>query len=122
MEVEAKAKELAIKMLAKALARRKRAGWCICYCPDPRSAFWEAAWYQGQPSNDDYLPHFASKIAGDIMRAVMQKHPTCKLLVLCGHTHGISYGRYPQCTKGVRCSHVVYPEFAAISPPNVNFL
>jgi predicted MPP superfamily phosphohydrolase len=50
--------------------------------------FREAAWYQGKPSNDDYLPHFACKVVGDIMRAVMREHPTSNLLVLCGHTHG----------------------------------
>ena len=50
--------------------------------------FREAAWYQGRPSSDDYLPHFACKVVGDIMRAVMREHPTSKLLVLCGHTHG----------------------------------
>ena len=50
--------------------------------------FREAAWYQRKPSNDDYLPHFACKVVGDIMRAVMREHPTSNLLVLCGHTHG----------------------------------
>ena len=52
------------------------------------SPFREAAWYQGRPSSDDYLPHFACKVAGDTTRTEMRKHPTSKLLVLCGHTHG----------------------------------
>ncbi len=50
--------------------------------------FREAAWYQGRTSSDDYLPHFACKAVGDVMRSVMRKHPSSKLLVLCGHTHG----------------------------------
>ena len=50
--------------------------------------FREAAWHQGQTSSDDFLPHFACKVVGDIMRAVMREHPTSNLLVLCGHTHG----------------------------------
>jgi 3',5'-cyclic-AMP phosphodiesterase len=29
--------------------------------------FREAAWYQGKPSSDDFLPYFASKIVGDVM-------------------------------------------------------
>jgi hypothetical protein len=50
--------------------------------------FREAAWYQGKPSNDDFLPYFASKIVGDVMRKMMEAHPRSSLLVLCGHTHG----------------------------------
>jgi 3',5'-cyclic-AMP phosphodiesterase len=50
--------------------------------------FREAAWYRNQISSDDFLPHFACKVVGDIMRAVMREHPTSQLLVLCGHTHG----------------------------------
>ncbi len=48
----------------------------------------ESCWYQGKPSNDDYLPHFASKAAGDAINGVMQANPDCELTVLCGHTHG----------------------------------
>ena len=50
--------------------------------------FREAAWHQGRPSSDDYLPYFACKAVGDSMVAVMQKHPQATLTVLCGHTHG----------------------------------
>lgn len=49
--------------------------------------FREAAWYQGKPSNDDFLPYFASKAAGDVMVKVMKAHPRSNLLVLCGHMH-----------------------------------
>ncbi len=47
--------------------------------------FREAAWYQGKPSNDDFLPYFASKVVGEVMVKVMQAHPQSNLLVLCGH-------------------------------------
>ena len=50
--------------------------------------FREAAWYDGRASDDDFLPHFASKAAGDALLRVMESHPQCDLLVLCGHTHG----------------------------------
>jgi len=50
--------------------------------------FREAAWYEGRTSDDDYLPHFACKAVGDALVQVMQSHPRCRLLVLCGHTHG----------------------------------
>jgi Icc protein len=49
--------------------------------------FKEAAWYQGKISNDDFLPYFACKIVGDVLKKVMQSNPQSKLLVLCGHTH-----------------------------------
>jgi 3',5'-cyclic-AMP phosphodiesterase len=50
--------------------------------------FREAAWYQGKISNDDFLPYFACKIVGDVLKKVMQANPQAHLLVLCGHTHG----------------------------------
>lgn len=50
--------------------------------------FREAAWYEGHTSDDNYLPHFSCEAAGDAMLRVMQSHPQCNLLVLCGHTHG----------------------------------
>ena len=49
--------------------------------------FREAAWYQGKISGDDFLPYFACKIVGDVLKKVMQSNPKSSLLVLCGHTH-----------------------------------
>ncbi len=50
--------------------------------------FREAAWHEGQTSDDDWLPHMSCKVVGDVMLDVMRSHPNCSLLVLCGHTHG----------------------------------
>ncbi len=50
--------------------------------------FREAAWYQGRPSADDYLPFFSCKAVGDELVDVARSHPKCQILVLCGHTHG----------------------------------
>ena len=50
--------------------------------------FREAAWHQGRTSDENWLPHMTCKAAGDVMLGVMQSHPSGKLLVLCGHTHG----------------------------------
>jgi hypothetical protein len=50
--------------------------------------FKEAAWYNGRHSDDNYLPHFACKAVGDVMRKIMEANPKSRLLVLCGHTHG----------------------------------
>jgi len=51
-------------------------------------SFREAAWYQGQVSDDDFLPYFACRAVGDVMKRVMRANPQSTLLVLCGHTHG----------------------------------
>ena len=50
--------------------------------------FREAAWHQGKPSDDDWLPFFACKAVGDCFLEVMRDRPDRELLVLCGHTHG----------------------------------
>lgn len=50
--------------------------------------FKEACWHEGQISDDNFLPHFACKAAGDALIEIMRKHPQNRLTVLCGHTHG----------------------------------
>jgi 3',5'-cyclic-AMP phosphodiesterase len=50
--------------------------------------FREAAWYQGRPSADDFLPFFACKAMGDVLLEVAQSYQGCQILVVCGHTHG----------------------------------
>jgi Icc protein len=55
--------------------------------------FREACWYQGRISDDDYLPHFACRAVGQLLREVMQSRPDRELLVLCGHTHGEGQAR-----------------------------
>jgi 3',5'-cyclic-AMP phosphodiesterase len=50
--------------------------------------FREAAWHQGCPSADDYLPFFTCKAVGDVLLDMARSHPKCQILVLCGHTHG----------------------------------
>jgi predicted MPP superfamily phosphohydrolase len=49
--------------------------------------FREACWHRGQPSDDDWLPHFACRAVGDVLRDAMTAHPECEMTVLCGHTH-----------------------------------
>ena len=50
--------------------------------------FKEACWFEGQISDDDFLPHFTCSAVGDVLITVMRAHPECRLTVLCGHTHG----------------------------------
>lgn len=52
--------------------------------------FQETCWYNGETPDDedDYLPHFACKGAGDALLDLAEDHPNKSLTVLCGHTHG----------------------------------
>lgn len=50
--------------------------------------FREACRHEGQISHEHFLPHFACKAVGDVLRDIMLKHPDREMIVLCGHTHG----------------------------------
>ena len=50
--------------------------------------FREAAWYDGKPSDDHWLPFFACRAVGDCFLQMMRDRPDRELTVLCGHTHG----------------------------------
>lgn len=56
---------------------------CLTHVPP----FRESCWYEGKISDNNYLPHFACKSVGDVMKKIMQSKPDCHLEVLCGHTH-----------------------------------
>jgi 3',5'-cyclic-AMP phosphodiesterase len=47
----------------------------------------EACWYQGQISNDEWLPHFTCLAVGEAILRIMRDYPQRGLTVLCGHTH-----------------------------------
>jgi 3',5'-cyclic AMP phosphodiesterase CpdA len=47
----------------------------------------EACWYQGQTSNDEWLPHFTCLAVGQALLRIMRDHTDRRLTVLCGHTH-----------------------------------
>ena len=47
----------------------------------------EACWYQGQISNDEWLPHFTCLAVGETILQIMRDYPHRQLTVLCGHTH-----------------------------------
>jgi Icc protein len=49
--------------------------------------FAEACLHDGQPGDDEGLPHFSCKAVGDALREIMAAHPDHQLTVLCGHTH-----------------------------------
>lgn len=47
--------------------------------------------YQGNPTDSNFLPYFASKATGDVLLAVAHDYPLVEFYTLCGHTH--SYAR-----------------------------
>jgi Icc protein len=49
--------------------------------------FREACWHEGRISDDDWLPHFTCKAAGDTLCEAMAARPDRQMMVLCGHTH-----------------------------------
>ena len=49
--------------------------------------FKEACLHEGQMSDDDWLPYFASKATGDVLLDVASNYKDISFLVLCGHTH-----------------------------------
>lgn len=50
--------------------------------------FREAAWHEGQPSEDSWAPFFACKATGDVLVQFAEERPEVEVMVLCGHTHG----------------------------------
>jgi len=50
--------------------------------------FLEAAWYNGQYCDNDWLPFFSCKAAGDALKDTMLRYAQKRMTVLCGHTHG----------------------------------
>lgn len=53
----------------------------------------EACWHDGQISDDQWAPHFTCLAVGEALCEVMRQHPHRRLIVLCGHTHGIGETR-----------------------------
>lgn len=49
--------------------------------------FREACWHEGRISDDQWLPHFSSKVAGDAILQAVRDEPGSDVTVLCGHTH-----------------------------------
>jgi hypothetical protein len=78
---DAEAARLA-ELLAAALARFRRVIVATHVPP-----FKEACWHEGRISNDDWLPHFTCRAAGEVLRRAAADHPDRKIRVLCGHTH-----------------------------------
>lgn len=50
--------------------------------------FREACWHEGRISDAEFLPHFTCQAAGDALTEIMGMYPSCRLTVLCGHSHG----------------------------------
>lgn len=76
------AARLAPKLAAAAAASRQVV--VLTHVPP----FREAAWHEGRPSDDDWVPWFACRATGEAILACAHEYPATDFLVLCGHTHG----------------------------------
>ncbi len=50
--------------------------------------FRENSVYQNKISDDDWMPHFSSKIMGDKLLDLADRYPLVTFTALCGHSHG----------------------------------
>lgn len=55
--------------------------------------FREACLYQGQISDDNWLPHFTCKAVGEVLVRFMDENPSRSITVLCGHTHTAAFAK-----------------------------
>ena len=74
---------LAEQLLDEALARYRHVLF-VTHVPP----FREACWHEGQTSDDDWLPWFACRAVGEVLRDRLAGRADCTCTVLCGHTHG----------------------------------
>jgi len=49
--------------------------------------FVDACWHEGNISDANWLPFFASKIIGDVMFKFAENNPNIEFVILCGHSH-----------------------------------
>jgi predicted MPP superfamily phosphohydrolase len=70
--------------LEQAVAQKPKKVIVLTHVPP----FREACCYNGEISNDDWLPYFSSKVMGDVLLKMAKENPAAEFLVLCGHTHG----------------------------------
>lgn len=49
--------------------------------------FPEVAYYDGKPTEEDWLPYFTCKHTGDVLIEAARRYHWVKFVVVCGHTH-----------------------------------
>lgn len=77
------------RQLLPSAAERFRKLYFVTHVPP----FREACWHEGEPANDDWLPHFACGALGDALLEAAEANPACEITVLCGHTHSRGVAR-----------------------------
>lgn len=66
-------------------------GFTTVYVATHVPPFRENAIHKGKQSDDDWMPHFSSKIMGDMLLEVAENNPDKNITVLCGHSHGSAF-------------------------------
>ena len=70
------------------LYRSFHEGFDVVYVATHVPPFRENSTYNGKISDDDWMPHFSSKIMGDMLLETAKNNPDKNIVVLCGHSHG----------------------------------
>lgn len=84
-------------------------GYKTLYIATHIPPFRENSTYQGKISDDDWMPHFSSKIMGDMLLEVMSEYPENDAVVLCGHSHSKAWNK-PLKNLEVHTGNAVYGE------------
>ena len=63
--------------------------WPLVFLVTHAPPFREACWYEGQISDDHWAPHFVNYALGEALLQVMSRYTQKRVIVLCGHTHGV---------------------------------
>lgn len=75
--------DLLNKSLSHAItASTTRVFICVHVPPFP-----ESCTFEGEPTDENWLPFYSSKAIGDIISKWAQKYPSIQFTVFCGHTH-----------------------------------
>lgn len=76
------------RLVAQQITLARERGFTTVIVATHVPPFHEATWHQGQHSDDNWAPHFASRAMGDAL-VLAQAATDMRVLVLCGHTHGV---------------------------------
>ncbi len=84
--------------------------------------FREACWHGGTIAGDEWLPFFGCGAMGEMLRDTAAAHPSCRITVLCGHTHGSGHARLlPNLEAYTRRAAYGRPEFLLLNIEDPDF-
>ena len=83
--------KLSVEYVQTHLLEAFKQGFKAVYVATHIPPFQENALYNGKQSDDDWMPHFSSKLMGDMLLEVAENNPDKNIITLCGHSHGEAF-------------------------------